>query len=364
MENLVVDPSFWYSRRVLVTGHTGFKGGWLVHWLKLMGAEITGYALNPPTNPALFDVAGIGDGVNHVIGDLREVSALRSALRNSSPEIIFHLAAQPLVRRSYESPAETFSVNVIGTLNLFEVVRQIDGVRALVNVTSDKCYENREWVWPYRENEPLGGYDPYSASKACAEILTASYRQSFFKEALPVATCRAGNVIGGGDWGHDRLVPDLMRGFSNSEKVYIRNPSAIRPWQHVLDALSGYLCLAQRMAGRDGAAFAKAWNFGPDRPSELSVADMVKRAASLWGKSARYEFASARNGPHEATFLKLDSTRARTEIGWHPAWGLDEALTATVEWYRAHSVNSTDMAALMTNQIHRHQANDALASHG
>ncbi|MFQ5750772.1 MAG: CDP-glucose 4,6-dehydratase [bacterium] len=355
LESLVVDPAFWAGKRVFLTGHTGFKGGWLAHWLKSMGAVITGYALEAPTNPALFSVATIDEGLTHIIADLRDGDTLNKAVAEAQPEIVFHLAAQPLVRRSYEAPEETFAVNVMGTLNLFEAVRAVGGVKALVNVTSDKCYENREWIWAYREDEPLGGFDPYSASKTCAEILTASYRRAFFEGLVPIATARAGNVIGGGDWGTDRLVPDIMRGFTAKQPVCIRNPEAIRPWQHVLDALSGYLGLAQHLAGPDGERFAQAWNFGPDRNSELSVAEIVRELALLWGEGARYEMASRKNGPHEATFLKLDSTKARLQLGWIPRWGLDDALHATVEWYRAHADQSADLTSLMDVQIARHQ---------
>lgn len=355
MEDMVVDPDFWMGKRVFLTGHTGFKGGWLAHWLKLMGARVTGFALNPPTDPNLFNSADISTGLNHILADLRDAEKLKQAIAEARPEIVFHLAAQSLVRRSYEAPVETFDINVMGTLNLFEAVRSVAGVSALVNVTSDKCYENREWIWGYRENEPLGGYDPYSASKACAEILTASYRRSFFVESVPVATARAGNVIGGGDWGEDRLLPDLIRGFTAGQSVLVRNPDAIRPWQHVLDAVSGYLCLAQHLAGSDGEQFAEAWNFGPDRSSELSVEHIVLRVARLWGKEACFELANRKNGPHEAVFLKLDSTKARTQLGWSPGWDIDKTLQTTVEWYRASAQQSANLAELMSNQIQLHQ---------
>lgn len=352
---MVVDPAFWSGKRVFVTGHTGFKGGWLAHWLKLLGADVTGYSLEPPTKPALFEVAGIGDGLNHILADLRDKETLQRSIKAAKPDIVFHLAAQSLVRRSYESPGETFDINVMGTLNVFEAARNTEDVRAIVNVTTDKCYENREWLWGYRENEPLGGYDPYSASKACSEILTASYRRSFFTDTLPLASARAGNVIGGGDWGADRLLPDLVRGFSADQSTLIRNPDAIRPWQHVLDAVSGYLSLAEHLAGADGTQFAEAWNFGPDRRSELMVKEIVHKAAALWGEGARFEMAGGSEGPHEATFLKLDSTRARTRLGWSPRWDIGTALQATIEWYRAYSRDTGNPADMMTSQIEQYQ---------
>ena len=320
-----------------------------------MGASVTGYALQPPSTPNLFTAADIEGGLTHIVADLRDVKMLARAVADAQPEIVFHLAAQPLVRRSYDEPEETFAVNVMGTLNLFEAVRAAGDVRALVNVTSDKCYENREWIWGYREHEALGGEDPYSASKACAEILTASYRRSFFVGRMPVASARGGNVVGGGDWGVDRLVPDLVSSFTAKKTAVIRNPHAIRPWQHVLDALSGYLCLAQRLAEPDGERYAQAWNFGPDRDSELPVEELARRLRDLWGENARYELATKAEGPHEATFLKLDSTKARTQLGWTPRWSLDEALDATVEWYRAHAARQDDLPELMDRQIVRHQ---------
>jgi CDP-glucose 4,6-dehydratase len=356
MEGLVVDPAFWSGKRVFVTGHTGFKGGWLAHWLKAMGAQVTGYALAPPTTPNLFTAARIADGMTHVIGDLRDGETLKARLIEARPQIVLHLAAQPLVRYSYETPEETFAVNVMGSLNLLEAVRASAGVTAVVGVTSDKCYENREWQWGYRENEPLGGYDPYSASKACTEILLACYRRSFLAERLSLASARAGNVIGGGDWGDERLVPDIMRGFSAGEAVVIRNPHAIRPWQHVLDALAGYLCLAQKLAGPEGPRFAEAWNFGPGSESEITVGELACRLQGLWGPGTRLELAEHKSGPHEANFLKLDSAKARGQLGWSPRWDLGQALQATVDWYRAHAAGAGELGTLMSEQIAGHQA--------
>lgn len=364
MEGLVVDPAFWAGKRVFVTGHTGFKGAWLAHWLKTLGAEVTGYALAPPTEPNLFTAADIVAGIKHVVGDLRDAGTLKTSLTEARPEIVLHLAAQPLVRYSYEAPEETFAINVMGSLNLLEAIRACDSVTAVVGVTTDKCYENREWHWGYRENEPLGGHDPYSASKACTEILLACYRRSFLSDRLSLASARAGNVIGGGDWGVDRLVPDMMRSFAAREEVLIRNPSAIRPWQHVLDALSGYLCLAEKLAGPEGRCFAQAWNFGPGTDSEVTVADLARRLQGLWGAGARLQLADRKSGPHEATFLKLDSAKARAELGWAPRWGVDQALQATAEWYRAHAAGAGDLTDLMTAQIAAHQAGTPLAAAG
>lgn len=332
---MAVDPSFWKGRRVLVTGHTGFKGSWLAIWLTEMGAEVTGYALEPPTSPSLYETAGAGAGMESVTADIRDRASLEKALAKARPEVIFHLAAQSLVRPSYENPLETFEVNVTGTANVLEAARLSGGVSALVSVTSDKCYENREWLWPYRENEPLGGHDPYSASKACAEIVTASFRRSFFGDpaAPSVATARAGNVIGGGDWAKDRLMTDLLTAFSTGKRAEIRNPSAVRPWQHVLEPLSGYLMLAEKLA-ENGRDFAEAWNFGPESSEAATVGAIADMAAALWGDGASWSHDQGFHA-HEAHLLKLDATKARIRLGWKPRMNLKEALSLTVSWHKA-----------------------------
>ncbi|MEW6221623.1 MAG: CDP-glucose 4,6-dehydratase [Thermodesulfobacteriota bacterium] len=339
MEALGLDPAFWQGRQVFVTGHTGFKGSWLALWLQAMGAEVRGYALAPPTEPSLFVAAGVGEAMESITGDLADLPYLCQSLSEQQPEVVLHLAAQAIVRRAYSEPRATFATNVMGTVHLLEAVRFCPSVRAVVVVTSDKCYENREWPWGYRENDALGGHDPYAASKACAEIATASFRRSFFAKAGPaVATVRAGNVIGGGDWGEDRLLPDLMRGFAAGRPVRLRHPGAVRPWQHVLDPLAGYLLLAQRLA-TEGSPWAEAWNFGPPAEGIVPVAMVVERAAALWGGGAAWE-GDAPDQPHETRFLALDSAKARARLGWRPRLDLPAALALTVAWYRAYQAGA------------------------
>ena len=331
--------SGWSGRRVLVTGHTGFKGSWLSLWLHQLGAEVTGFALPPPTEPSLFEAARIGEVMRDVRGDVRDLAALSDAVADCRPEVIFHLAAQPLVRQSYAEPVETYATNVMGTVHALEAARRIGGVGAFVCITTDKCYENREWVWPYRETEPMGGHDPYSSSKGCAELVVSAYRRSFFPvEAIAdggmaVASVRAGNVIGGGDWATDRLVPDLVRAFAAEEPPAIRSPDAVRPWQHVLEALGGYLLIAERLLARD-ALFADAWNFGPAEDDARPVSWIVDRMRAAWGGAAApVPFAGA--VPHEAGLLRLDCSKARAHLGWRPSLPLGNALEWIVEWHKA-----------------------------
>lgn len=335
METMVISPDFWVGRRVFLTGHTGFKGGWLALWLRQLGAEVHGFSLSPPTLPNLFTVAQVGECMtSSVIGDIRESSVLASALRNAQPEVVFHLAAQPLVRQSYSDPVETFGTNVMGTVHLLEAVRAVPSVRTVVVVTTDKCYENREWLWGYRENDSMGGRDPYSSSKACAELATAAYRSSFLDDAgVAVASVRAGNVIGGGDWAVDRLVPDILRAFEAGRAVHVRHPGAVRPWQHVLEPLSGYLSLAERMHAKAGS-FAEAWNFGPHDNDVRPVEWIVESLAKIWGEGACWTFDESSH-PHESNLLKLDISKACGRLGWHPRWTLQTALQRTVEWHRA-----------------------------
>lgn len=333
-----MDPLFWQGKRVLLTGHTGFKGGWLSLWLQNLGAEVIGYALPPPSETNLFDLANVGRGMESVLGDVRNLNGLRDAFDRHRPEIVFHLAAQSLVRASYENPVETYATNVMGTVNLLEATRTSTSVRVLVNVTSDKCYENREWVWSYRENDPMGGYDPYSSSKGCSELVTNAYRASFLRAGLrsvpvAVASGRAGNVIGGGDWAKDRLVPDMMRAILRGEPLVVRNPTAIRPWQHVLEPLSGYLLLAENL-WFDEATFSGGWNFGPPAEDAKPVHWIVKHLAEKWGEGAKWEADSGCH-PHEAHFLTLDSAKARMLLGWRSRWSLDRSLESIVEWYKA-----------------------------
>ncbi len=333
METLV--RANWSGRRVLVTGHTGFKGGWLSLWLHSLGADVTGYALPPPTEPSLFDVARIGDVVRHVEGDVRDLAALHRVVADVRPDVVFHLAAQPLVRLSYEEPVETYATNVMGTVHLLEAVRQVPGVKAVVCITSDKCYENREWVWPYRESDPMGGHDPYSSSKGCAELVTSAWRSSYFASQGPLlASVRAGNVIGGGDWAADRLVPDLVRAFEAGLSPLIRSPNSVRPWQHVLEALGGYLMLAERLLGGE-REFADGWNFGPADEDARPVSWIVERMRTAWGGGAGDALPDTGPRPHEAGLLRLDCSKARAALGWRPALRLEQALDWIVAWHKA-----------------------------
>jgi CDP-glucose 4,6-dehydratase len=330
----MIDGSFWHGKKVFLTGHTGFKGGWLALWLQSLGAEVQGYALEPPTEPNLFTVGQVAALMSSTIGDIRDLETLRSTMRAFAPDIVFHLAAQPLVRASYDDPVGTYATNVMGTVNVLESVRACPGVRAVVVVTTDKAYENREWAWGYRENEPLGGHDPYSNSKGCTELVSAAYRSSFLaQQGIALATARAGNVIGGGDWAVDRLVPDLLRAFERGVPAVIRNPNAVRPWQHVLEPLSGYLMLAQALWHR-GAAVAEGWNFGPRDDDARPVRWIVERLANAWGPGARWEL-ETREQPHEAQMLKLDISKARQGLKWAPRWTLAEALDRIVAWHQA-----------------------------
>ncbi len=346
---------FYAGKHIFVTGHTGFKGGWLALWLHRLGATVHGYALNPPTEPSLFECAGIGTTLaTDTRADLADFERLKVALHNTEPQIVFHLAAQPLVLASYRDPLGTLATNIMGTANVLEAVRAVHTVRTLVIITTDKVYKNTEGIHPYCETDSLGGHDPYSASKAGAEIVAASYRASFFSgqndHLISVATVRAGNVIGGGDWASDRLIPDCVRAFVKNERVRLRFPRAVRPWQHVLEPLTGYLQLAQRLFGTDGAKFAKAWNFGPDVAGDATVGEIAEITARLWGDGARVTCAPSPQNAHEAGSLRLDSTLARTELGWRPRWPLDQALAQTVAWYRAWS-RGADMAAISLDQI-------------
>lgn len=350
----IPDPTFWRNRKVFITGHTGFKGSWLTLWLHSLGAQITGYALTPPTDPSLFDLAKVGDLLTSILADIRDLDALKEKIGQARPEIVIHMAAQPIVRDSYKNPVETYSVNVMGTVHLLEAIRKCASVKAVINVTTDKCYENREWVWGYRENEPMGGYDPYSNSKACSELVTASFRDSFFNErnysshGVALASARSGNVIGGGDWANDRLIPDCIRSLLKSEKIRIRNPLAIRPWQHVLEPLSGYLILAEKLY-EEGPSFAEAWNFGPEDADPRPVEWIVSRICAQWGANAKYEIDQGEH-PHEAHYLKLDCSKAKWRLGWFPRWDLARAIDRVIEWVRDYS-RGADMRQVCVRQI-------------
>ena len=361
MENMVndstksPDSSFWSGKRVFMTGHTGFKGGWLTLWLNMLGAKVYGYALQPPTTPNLFETANIGERLEtDTRADLADLDSLVVAMRKAVPDVVFHLAAQPLVRESYRYPVETFRTNVMGTAHVLEVVRQTQSVHAVVIVTTDKVYENTKSERPFREHDSLGGHDPYSASKAAAEIVTAGYRRSYFessdRERARIATGRSGNVIGGGDWGCDRLIPDCLRAFAKGEPVRLRYPDAIRPWQHVLEPLCGYLLLAERLHGDDGSNFAEAWNFGPGPGAVYTVEQVTRMVAGMWGKDARVEVENKSADLHETGCLTLDAQKARNRLGWRSCWSLEQALTATVRWHRAW-LNNVDMSDFMMAQI-------------
>jgi CDP-glucose 4,6-dehydratase len=332
LEDLEMNPAFWKGKSVFVTGHTGFKGSWLCLWLQLLGARVTGYALSPPTRPSLFELARLARSMKSITADVRDLARLKAALLRARPQVVIHMAAQSLVRESYVDPAGTYSTNVMGTVNILEAARAAKSVRVVVIVTSDKCYENRERGSGYREEDAMGGHDPYSSSKGCAELVTAAYRRSFFSRArAAVASARAGNVIGGGDWGKDRLVPDALRAFTAGRKLRVRNPDAIRPWQHVLDPLNGYLTLAERLW--EGASYSGAWNFGPADTENKPVSWVVEELVRRWGESARWELDRARQ-PHEAGLLNLDCSKARAQLKWRPRVDLVTALDSVVEWHR------------------------------
>lgn len=351
-----MERAFWQGKRVLITGHTGFKGGWLSIWLQHLGAEVVGYSLPPVGTPNLFTVAAVADGMTSIFDDIRNLDTLLAAFDKHRPEVVFHLAAQSLVRASYADPVATYATNVVGTVHVLEAARRYADVRAFVNVTSDKCYENRERMLPYRESDTLGGRDPYSSSKACAELVTAAYRDSFFSGSsvkLAVATARAGNVIGGGDWAQDRLVPDFVRAIERKEPLVVRNPNAVRPWQHVLEPAAGYLLLAERL-WHDGLRYAQAWNFGPSIDDAKPVQWMVERLVQLWGDGARWTVDTSPQ-PHEAQSLMLDSAKARERLGWRPRWTIDKAMASTGEWYKAYW-GKQYMRAVAIDQINAYSA--------
>jgi CDP-glucose 4,6-dehydratase len=348
---------FWMDKRVLVTGHTGFKGSWLSLYLERLGTKVTGYSLQPPSTPNLFEIARVAEGIRSFEGDVRDLEHLKHRMADTQPEVVFHLAAQPLVRQSYQHSVDTFATNVMGTVNVLEAVRLTPSVRVVVIVTSDKCYENREWDWGYRETDALGGDDPYSASKGAAEIVTTAYRCSFFplekytEHRVAVASVRAGNVIGGGDWSAERLIPDIVRAFNKGKPVLIRSPKAMRPWQHALDALHGYMTLAERMWSDSG--FADAWNFGPSDDDTKPVTWIVERMTELWGDGAHWEYDSKPAAP-EATLLKLDSSKARSRLGWTPKLNLLTVLEWTVLWYK-ENLKGRDMRAMTLKQIEQYK---------
>jgi len=336
----MLNKNIWKDKKILITGHTGFKGSWLTIWLKMLGAEVIGYALEPYTERDNFVLSKLEDKITYIIGDVRDYQKLYDVLRKYEPEFVFHLAAQPIVRESYINPKETFDVNIGGTVNLLECCRLTESVKVIVNITTDKCYENKEWIWGYRENDRLGGYDPYSSSKAGSEIVTVAYRQSFFNpekvniHSKNIASARAGNVIGGGDWQTDRLIPDCIDSLEKNEPIIIRNPSAVRPWQHVLEPLSGYLLLSEKMFENPGQ-YCEAWNFGPAEGSMKSVGEVTDLVIQNWGDGF-WQDQSEKNAPHETNILKLDISKARTRLGWNPVLSIEQAVATTVDWYKSY----------------------------
>jgi len=348
-----VNRNFWSGKRVFLTGHTGFKGSWLSLWLQSMGAELNGLSLAPPTTPSLFNEAKVITGMHSTIGDIRDYSAVFAAMKTCKPDIIFHMAAQPLVRYSYQEPVETYATNVMGTVHVLEAARQVGTAKVVVNITTDKCYENKEWVWGYREEEPMGGFDPYSNSKGCSELVTSAYRRSFFNNCgIALASARAGNVIGGGDWATDRLIPDILRAFEKSQPVYIRNPHATRPWQHVLEPLSGYLMLAERLY-TDQKIFAEGWNFGPHEEDARPVQWIVEQMVAAWDDGASWQL-DDRVQPHEANYLKLDISKAKSKLGWHPRWSLADSLRRITDWHH-HWLSHGNVHSKCLSQIDEFQ---------
>jgi CDP-glucose 4,6-dehydratase len=359
MENMV-KSNFWKDRKVFITGHTGFKGAWLSLWLHHLGAEVVGYALEPPTTPNFFDLCNLSEIIKSIKGDVRNFDFLKKSLAANKPDIVFHMAAQSLVRQSYYDPIETYSTNVMGTVNLLEAIRQIEIIRAVVIVTSDKCYENREWVWGYRENEAMGGYDPYSSSKGSSELITAAYRQSYFspddynQHKVGIASVRAGNIIGGGDWGKDRLIPDCIRSLADNKEILIRNPQAIRPWQDVFDPLRGYLLLAEKLY-QNGDHYAQAWNFGPSEDNAIPVYKIVQLILKYWGGGSWKDVSNSESKQlHEARYLKLDCSKARAELGWESIINIEESIKWTCEWYMKYYNNKIPMRDFSLGRLNRY----------
>jgi len=353
----MVNVAFWQGKRVFLTGHTGFKGSWLALWLQQMGAIVKGYALTPPTTPSLFDVANVGDAMQSEIGDIRNLEQLKASMITFNPDILIHMAAQPLVRLSYREPLETYDINVMGTAKVLEAARSCPNLKAIVSVTTDKCYENKEWVWGYREDEPMGGYDPYSSSKGCAELVTSAYRRSFLAEqGIGLASARAGNVIGGGDWAEDRLIPDILRAFEQNKPVIIRNPASTRPWQHVLEPLSGYLVLAQALY-ENPTHYAEGWNFGPKDEDAQPVSWILDKMVNQW-KGATWQLDTDAQ-PHEAGYLKLDISKAKARLHWQPTWTLETTLDNIVQWHKAWLAGNNMQLHCLT-EITRFQQNMTL----
>ena len=348
--------NFWNGKKVFLTGHTGFKGSWTSLWLKKLGSKVKGYSLEPNTNPSLFEVLKLEKSISSEVGDIRNLDNLHKSMQEFEPDIVLHMAAQPLVRDSYKDPIKTYNTNVIGTVNLFEAVRKTSSIKAVVNITSDKCYQNNEWERGYHENDPMGGYDPYSNSKGCSELITSSYRNSFFNSSSTVslASVRAGNVIGGGDWAKDRIIPDILKAFDNKEPIIIRNPNAVRPWQHVLEPISGYLTVAEKLF-LFGDKYAQGWNFGPKDKDAMPVRELLDYLVNHWKEESSW-IQDSKENPHEAMLLKLDITKAREELNWEPFWDLEKTLQTIIEWHNAWLAGK-DMSKTTLNQIEDYEQN-------
>jgi CDP-glucose 4,6-dehydratase len=354
-----MNNTFWHNKKVLITGCTGFKGSWLTTMLYEFGADIYGYALQPNTKPSMFELLSLDEKINFTIGDIRDFDNISKFINQINPEVVFHLAAQPLVLYSYQHPIETYHTNVLGLVNLFEAIRHNKGVKAIINVTSDKCYDNKEWLWGYRENEPMGGYDPYSNSKGCAELVTSCYQKSYFnieqfnqRHNTLLSSARAGNVIGGGDWSDNRLIPDMIKSVLTKQTVQIRNPQAIRPWQHVLEPLSGYLMLAKHLYNGE-VQYASPWNFGPNFEDTKTVEYIISKLCNLWGNNASWQLDVSKNYQHEANYLKLDCNKANNILNWHPKWDLDTALEKITHWYKVYQIKG-DLYQMTKEQIYEY----------
>ncbi|MFA6988625.1 MAG: CDP-glucose 4,6-dehydratase [Candidatus Gastranaerophilaceae bacterium] len=344
---------FWKNKKVLITGHTGFKGSWLSLWLQKNGAEVIGYSLPAPTNPSLFSLSGLENLICSITGDIRDLNKLKNTIQTHKPDIVLHLAAQSLVRLSYENPVETFETNVLGTINVLEAVRTSESVKVVVNITSDKCYENMEWLWGYKETDPMGGYDPYSCSKGCAELVISAYKRSFFSEnKTGIASARAGNVIGGGDWAEDRLIPDVFKSILSNQKLLIRNPESVRPWQHVLEPLRGYLMLAEKL-WENPQTFSQGWNFGPNDQDTLRVIEIVNKINLIWDEKFEYEL-NKEKSCHEANYLKLDCSLSKAKLAWKPLFTIDDSIKNTIEWFKAYK-NNENMHEFTINQINSYE---------
>ena len=352
-----MDRNFWKGKKVFITGHTGFKGGWLSIWLAESGAKVTGYSLKPETNPSLFKSCSIEKKINSIIGDVRDEKKLKKTILEAEPDIVFHLASQPLVLKSYENPVETYEINLMGTVNILNAMRDISSVKAFINVTSDKCYANDENLKAFKENDSMGGYDPYSSSKACSELITAAYRSSFFKSIVAIATARAGNVIGGGDWAENRIIPDFIKKIQQKQKLVIRNPESIRPWQFVLEPLNGYLMLAEKLF-QNSLDYAESWNFGPNKKDDKTVEWLISKFDKEYGdgNGNSFQIVSSKESIHESKYLKLDCSKSIGRLNWSPKLSIEKSISMTCDWYRNFYKDNQDMYSFSVKQIKQYES--------